>query len=473
MQPTYRVQPPVDERQIAALQERSAEAFRAGYTEDLRSRRAVLDRLAQLLRENEGRIIQALEADFSKHRFETWISEIGTLLQELYHTRKHLRGWMRPRRVPTPFYLRPARSRIVPEPLGSVLVIAPWNYPVYLALAPAIGALAAGNTVVLKPSELTPVCSALLAEILPAAFEPGVLQVAEGGAEVAQALLARRWDYVFFTGSPCVGREVYKAAAAHGTPVTLELGGKNPCVIAVDADLKRAAARIVWGKFLNAGQTCIAPDYLLVERPARDPDRYERVLEALCAELRRAYGETPLESPDLASIVSRSHYDRLVSLLAGGRVRWGANHDGKRLRIEPTIIDDLPPQHPLLQEEIFGPILPVLPVESLAHARDEIARRPEGLAAYYFGAERRSSEILERARFGGGCSNDTLVHLGNPELPFGGRGATGIGRYHGRYSFETFSHLKSLLYVPRRLELPWRYAPYGDRRLRLLKRILG
>ncbi len=458
---------------IETIHERSRTFFRSGRTMAYTERRAALDKLGALVREKEDRILDALKADFAKSRFEAWTTEIGTVLQEISYARKRLKRWMRPRRVPTPVSLWPARSRIVPHPWGSVLVIAPWNYPIQLALSPIVSALAAGNTVVLKPSELTPACSALLAEMLGDRFDTGLLQVVEGDAHVGQALLERHWDYIFFTGSPRVGRLVYKAAAEHGTPVTLELGGKNACVIAADADLTTSAKRVVWGKFLNAGQTCVAPDYLLVERARDDPARAERVIESLSLEITRAYGATPIESPDLPSIVNQAHYERLTGFLERGRIRFGGRRDPERKRIEPTIVDGLAPDDPVLQEEIFGPVLPVVVVDSLTQAREEIENRAEGLAAYYFGSETRAPEILERLRFGGGCSNDTILHVANPNLPFGGSGPSGIGRYHGRYGFEAFSHQKSLLYAPRRFDIPWRYAPYTERRLRLLKRVLG
>ncbi len=468
-----------DDIKIEDIYQHSARQFQSGIIREYRARGEVLDALASELRKNEQRILSALHADFAKHRFEAWTTEIGAVLQEIEFTRRRLKRWMRPRKVPTPVFLKPGRSYIRPEPWGSVLVIAPWNYPIQLALSPLVSAIAAGNTVVLKPSEITPNCSALLAELIREELGLEVIQVVEGDAELGRALVDRPWDYLFFTGSPRVGRLVYRTAAQHGTPCTLELGGKNPCVIGHEADLIVAARRIVWGKFLNAGQTCVAPDYLIVEQASNGSDRGERVVEALMMEITRSYGASPLENADLASIVSNRHFERVLRFLEPGpsgnrpRLRIGGGSDPSTRRIEPTIVDGLEPNHPALQEEIFGPVLPVMTVRSLQEARSVIEAREEGLAAYYFGSHRRAPEILNRLRFGGGCCNDTILHLANPHLPFGGSGRSGIGRYHGYYGFETFSHHKSLLYAPRRFDLPWRYAPYGERRLNLLKRILG
>ncbi len=469
----------MQEKKVEDIYQHSARQFQKGTTRGYGARRAALDALAAMLRKNEQRILSALHADLAKHRFEAWTTEIGAVLLEIDFARRRLKRWMRPRKVSTPVFLKPGRSYIRPEPRGSALVIAPWNYPIQLALSPVVSAVAAGNTVVLKPSEITSNCSSLLAEMIGEELGSEIIQVVEGDAELSKSLVDRRWDYVFFTGSPRVGRLIYQAAAQHGTPCTLELGGKNPCVVGQEADLSVASRRIVWGKFLNAGQTCVAPDYLIVEQPSNDSHRSERVVEALMIEITRAYGAYPLENSDLASIVNDHHYERVLRFLEAGpsgdrpRVRTGGRSDQHARRIEPTIVDEIEPNHPALQEEIFGPILPIITVNSLQEARSVIEARDEGLAAYYFGSHRRAPEILNRVRFGGGCCNDTILHLANPHLPFGGSGPSGIGRYHGRYGFDTFSHHKSLLYAPRRFDLPLRYAPYGDRRLSLLKRILG
>ncbi len=457
--------PPQAQQLLEALRE----TFDSGRTRSLAWRLGQLEALEALVLEREDELCEALRQDLGKSRFEAWLGELGVLRAELRHTRKHLAEWVRPERVPVPFPLQPARAEVVREPLGVVLIIAPWNYPVQLALAPLIGALAAGNCAVVKPSEIAPASSAVLAEWLPRYLDPDAVRVVQGGVPETQALLAQRWDHVFYTGNGRVGRIVMKAAAEHLTPVTLELGGKSPCFVLRDADLRTAARRIAWGKFFNAGQTCVAPDYLLVDRAVEQP-----LLDALGEAIHRFYGERPRQSPDYARIVNERHFDRLVGLLQGsGQVVFGGEYDRDARYIAPTVLREVPEDAPVMQEEIFGPILPVLTYGELSEAIERVRRGEEPLALYVFGrSPGEVDRVLSETRSGGACVNDVVVHLSVPDLPFGGVGESGMGAYHGRASFETFSHRRSVLRKGTRLDPPLRYPPYDERTLRWVKKLL-
>lgn len=456
--------PPGD---IPALVKIQRQAFASGRTLPVATRRARLRRLQALLGEFEPRILEALSADLGKPPYEGYMSEVGIVRDELRFALKRAGAWARPRRVPTPLILLPGASRVIPEPRGVVLVIAPWNYPFQLALAPLVAALAAGNCVVLKPSELAPRTSALIAEMLATGFAPEEVAVAEGGREVSTALLGEAFDHIFFTGGSAVGRVVMRAAAEHLTPVTLELGGKSPCIVDASADLPLAARRIVAGKFLNAGQTCIAPDYLLVHQRVRD-----ELLMRLKSRLRESYGADPARSPDYGRIVNDAHFRRLTALLEDGRVIIGGDSDPAARYIAPTILTDLTWEDRVMQEEIFGPLLPVLTFEKLSEVIAAVNHRPKPLALYLFSRNRRETdEILRRIPFGGGCVNDTMLQAASHYLPFGGVGASGMGRYHGQAGFDTFSNLKSVVHKFGRWEAPLRYPPY-PRSLRWLKAVL-
>ncbi len=460
---------PFGPQQAAELLGALRETFGSGRTRSLAWRLGQLEALEAFVLEREDELCEALRADLGKSRFEAWLGELGVLRAELRHTRKHLPDWLRPERVPVPLPLQPGRAEVVREPLGVVLVIAPWNYPVQLALAPLVGALAAGNCAVVKPSEIAPASSALLAEWLPRYLDPDAVRVVEGGVPETQALLAQRWDHVFYTGNGRVGRIVMKAAAEHLTPVTLELGGKSPCFVLRDADLRTAARRIAWGKFFNAGQTCVAPDYLLVDRAVEQP-----LLDALGEAIHRFYGEQPRQSPDYARIVSERHFDRLVGLLEGsGQVVFGGEHDRSERYLAPTVLREVPEDAPVMQEEIFGPILPVLTFSDLSEAIDRVRRGDKPLALYVFGrAPEAIDRVLSETSSGGACVNDVVVHLSVPELPFGGVGESGMGAYHGRASFETFSHRRSVLRKGTRLDPPLRYPPYDERTLGWVKKLM-
>jgi aldehyde dehydrogenase (NAD+) len=452
---------------IAALRQRVMD----GETRPLRWRLQQLEQLELALVTRQEAVLTALAADLGKPPVEAYY-ELLTVRKELQLCRSRLKRWMAPTPVAVPLTLQPGQARVMAEPLGCVLIIGPWNYPFHLCLQPVVSALAAGNTVVLKPSEYAPATAALIAELLAEAFPDGTVQVVQGDGGTAAALLQERFDHIFFTGSERVGRLVMAAAAQHLTPVTLELGGKSPAIVLGDADLAVTARRLAWGKGLNAGQTCIAPDYLLVERPVLTP-----LLQLLRERLDGAYGPEPLQSPDLARIVNQSQYDRLSQLLEGARKRGQLLHGGQcdpaSRRIAPTLIRVDHAEDPLMQEELFGPLLPVLTVENLEEAIAQINSRPKPLALYLFSRQREQQRtVLERTSSGGVCFNDVVMQAAIPELPFGGVGASGMGAYHGKAGFDTFSHRRSVLDRSFRLDAPLRYPPYGNR-LPLLRRLMG
>ena len=443
------------------------EYFQSGATLPLEFRLAQLRSLYRGIKRFEPQILEALRSDLGKSAEESYMSEIGMCLTEIRHTARHLREWSRPQRVPTPLMHFPGSSRIVREPRGVCLIIAPWNYPFLLAVGPMISAIAAGNCVTLKPSEYAPATAAVLEKMLDVCFEGRFCRTVTGGAEVSAAETARPYDMIFFTGSTAVGRKVMAAAAQNLTPVVLELGGKSPCIVDETADLPVAAARIVWGKCLNSGQTCVAPDYVLVARSRKDA-LIREMQKAIC----RFYGEDPCENSAYPRIVNERHFDRLAAMLpedpaVGGRV------DRESLKIEPTLIETtLNDQSPLMTEEIFGPLLPIVPYDNIHEALGYILSRPRPLALYLFSRNRKlQRRVVETIPFGGGCINDTISHITTPYLPFGGTGDSGMGAYHGRCGYETFTHAKSILSKPFRPDLPVRYPPLTGK-LDLLHKIL-
>lgn len=443
------------------------EYFQSGATLPLEFRLAQLRSLYRGIKRFEPQILEALRSDLEKSAEESYMSEIGMCLTEIRHTARHLREWSRPRRVPTPLMHFPGSSRIVREPRGVCLIIAPWNYPFLLAVGPMISAIAAGNCVTLKPSEYAPATAAVLEKMLDVCFEGRFCRTVTGGAEVSAAETARPYDMIFFTGSTAVGRKVMAAAAQNLTPVVLELGGKSPCIVDETADLPVAAARIIWGKCLNSGQTCVAPDYVLVARSRKDA-LIREMQKAIC----RFYGEDPCENSAYPRIVNERHFDRLAAMLpedpaVGGRV------DRESLKIEPTLIETtLNDQSPLMTEEIFGPLLPIVPYDNIHEALGYILSRPRPLALYLFSRNRKlQRRVVETIPFGGGCINDTISHITTPYLPFGGTGDSGMGAYHGRCGYETFTHAKSILSKPFRPDLPVRYPPLTGK-LDLLHKIL-
>ncbi len=453
---------------IQALVTAQRTYFSTGATLPLSARRAALQRLREAIKAREGDIAAALRSDLNKSPTESYMCEIGMTLSELRFVERHLDGWARDRRHLTPLAQFPARSFTVQEPYGVVLIMSPWNYPFLLAMEPLIGALAAGNCCVVKPSACSPAASAVIRDILSDCFPPELVAVVEGGRAENQALLDQEFDYIFFTGGVAVGREVMSKAARHLTPVTLELGGKSPCIVDATAKLDLAAKRIVFGKLLNCGQTCVAPDYLLVDRRVK-----EELLVCLQKWVAALYGSDPLDNEGYVRMVSQAQFRRVMGLIDPAKVVFGGRGDPDALKIQPTVLDDISPDDPVMQEEIFGPVLPVLPFQDVQEALDFIRSRPKPLALYLFSQETRTQELfLRRASFGGGCINDTIIHLAASRMPFGGVGSSGMGRYHGKASFDTFSHQKSIVKKGTWLDLPVRYPPYTPAKDRLLRQSL-
>ncbi|KRF08659.1 aldehyde dehydrogenase [Arthrobacter sp. Soil782] len=442
--------------------------FHTGVTRPAEWRRRQLQSLLQLLTEREDALTDALEKDLGKSRTEAFISEVAVVRAETDYALKHLDRWMTPAKVSVPLGLQPAKAWTQPRPLGTVLIIGPWNYPLQLVLAPLVGALAAGNTAVLKPSELALATSSVLAELVPQYLDRSAVTVVEGGVDVSTDLLAQPFDYIFYTGGERVGKIVMKAASEHLTPVTLELGGKSPAVV-VGGDLKAAARRIAYGKFMNAAQTCVAPDYILTT-PAAAP----ALALALSEAVREFYGSDPQTSGDYGRIINEHHFDRLVKLLDGGTVVTGGRHERSERYIEPTILRDVDPASPLMQEEIFGPLLPILEVEDLDDAIRFIGERPHPLAAYLFSdRDEHLDAFTEQVKAGGIAHNVCTIQLAVPGLPFGGVGASGTGSYHGRQSFDTFSHLQPVFSKPTAVDtLRLAYPPFGALKRKLLRRLL-
>lgn len=441
--------------------------FRSGKTQEIDDRRESLKKLREAIQSREADIMEALKQDLNKSEQEAFVTEVGYMVQEISFVTKNMKFWARPQKVKTALTHVGSSGYIYPEPYGVSLIIAPWNYPFMLALSPLIGAVAAGNCVVLKPSELTPHVSALLADLIADTFDPGHVTVVEGGADTSTELLKQPFDKIFFTGSPGVGRIVMEAAAKHLTPVTLELGGKSPAIVDQDADLSLAAKRIAWGKWLNAGQTCVAPDYLWVHEEIK-----EELIQQLREAIRRFYGENPLQNPDYTRIVNERHFNRLTAYLREGNSIFGGETDPEQLKIAPTLLEGVTWGQSVMEDEIFGPILLVLTFRDLSHVVEQVTARPKPLALYYFSNNRGKQEkILHSISFGGGCINDTIMHLATPYLPFGGVGNSGLGNYHGKHSFDCFSHQKSVLKQTNKFDLPFRY-PSSKNGLRVLRKIM-
>ncbi|MDR7212509.1 aldehyde dehydrogenase [Flavobacterium piscis] len=429
------------------------------YKNDIGYRKETLKKLLYTIQESEDLIVKALYDDFKKPEFEAVLTETHYVISELKATIKNINKWSKRKRIFPSLLNFPSTDYIYKEPYGNVLVIAPWNYPFQLALCPLISAVAAGNRVVLKPSELTPHTSAIITKIIGKTFHINHVEVVEGGVEVSNELLAQRWDYIFFTGSVSVGKIVAKAAAENLTPVTLELGGKNPCIIDETANLKLAAKRIVWGKFINAGQTCIAPDYILIQKNMKVP-----FVTLFIEEIINSYGKKPEKSPDFARIINTKNWLRLVNMIEPEKVFFGGESDANKLFISPTLIDEPGLNSPVMKEEIFGPILPLLTYESESDIHNIITRFEKPLAFYIFSDDNSfAKKLIKNYSFGGGCINDTIIHFSNKRLPFGGVGHSGIGAYHGQLSFDIFSHHKAVVKKANWLDLPLRYAPYQNK----------
>ncbi|MGV3696310.1 aldehyde dehydrogenase [Flavobacterium sp.] len=434
---------------------------------DINSRKQSLIKLLNCVQVHEQEIITALYADFKKPEFEAVVSETGYVISELKHTINNIHKWAKPQKVLPSLLNFPSTDSIFKEPYGKVLIIAPWNYPYQLSLYPVIAAVAAGNQVVLKPSELTPNTSKVVAKIIKETFDKKHVDCIEGNHEVATELLAQRWDYIFFTGSVAVGKIVAQAAAKNLTPVTLELGGKNPCIIDETANLKLAAKRIVWGKFLNAGQTCIAPDYLLVSKKVKAD-----FVALLKSEIANAYGNNPEASKDFARIINGKNWKRLALMLKEEKILAGGEINESSFYIAPTLVDEPKLDSLVMKDEIFGPILPILSYSNESDLAKVISNYEKPLSMFVFTQNKSFADKMIRSySFGGGCINDTVIHFSNSRLPFGGVGHSGIGAYHGRRSFDTFSHHKAIVKKGNWIDIPIRYAPY-EGKLKILRRLL-
>jgi aldehyde dehydrogenase (NAD+) len=456
---------------IAAIVQRVRAGADAGLLHSAEARLTQLRQLKRLLQENEVTIGEALATDLGKSPIEGYATETSFVIGEAEHAIDHLAEWMQPMRVHVPLTLRPGSARVVRQPLGAVLIISAWNYPIHLTLAPLVGALAAGNTAVLKPSDLAPASAHLVADLLPRYLDEGAVQVVTGGVDETTALLAERFDHILYTGGAPVAKIVMRAAAEHLTPVTLELGGKSPALVAADADIDVAARRIAWGRFTNAGQTCVAPDYVLVARAVED-----RFLGAVLRSVHDFYGENPKVSPDFGRIVNDRHFDRLSRMLdAGGyeAVVTGGTGDRASRYLAPTVLAGVSPDAAVMQEEIFGPILPVIAVDNVDSAVTFVNARPHPLALYVFTSDTPTADrVVERTRSGGVTINHTMVHLGVPGLPFGGVGPSGTGAYHGEAGFDNFSHRRAVLSKALKPDPSVTYPPYKRWKEAILRRVL-
>ena len=454
-------------QEYQSIREKMQDYYDSGATLFYASRKAVLLKLRQTLKKWEGKLNEAVFLDLSKTAFENYETELGLTLSEITHTLRHLKKWMKPDRVSTPLAHFPSSSYILKQPKGVVLIMSPWNYPLLLSLTPLVAALSAGCCVVLKPSRYSENTSRVLKDMFDSEFDERLVKVFEGGHEANTQLLEIRWDHIFFTGSPNVGKVVMQAAAKNLTPVTLELGGKSPCIVDGTTSLRTAAVRLAWGKFLNAGQTCVAPDYLLIDRRYKD---------AFIEELRKAADRLypgGCKNRDLGKIINRKHFDRLSCLLESQKIVYGGEKDEKTLKIAPTILDDVAPESPVMNEEIFGPVLPVLTYDNFDDAIRFIKEREKPLALYIFSKDKvHIKAVQDGITYGGGCVNDTVVHLSNPNMPFGGVGYSGMGSYHAKQGFDTFTHEKSTLRKALWLDIPVRYAPYNEKLVKVLKLLL-
>ncbi len=461
--------PTTDLETIAGLVDDLRQSFRRGTTRPLAWRRRQLAALEALLKENVDELVATLQKDLGKPTLEAYTTDVAVVIGEARQALKKLASWTRPEKVRTPLVQQPAKARILREPLGVVLIIAPWNYPVQLLLSPLVGALAAGNCVVLKPSEITAHTSAALARLVPKYLDPECITLIEGAVEETSALLEQRFDHIFYTGNGVVAKVVMEAAAKHLTPVTLELGGKSPCIVAADADLDVTARRIAWGKFLNAGQTCVAPDYVLAPE-----GRADELIEKIAGAVRDFYGDDPRKTSDYGRIASVRHHRRLMALMKdGGDVALGGESDEEERYIAPTILRNVASDSAIMTEEIFGPLLPVLEVKDVDEAIEFVNEREKPLALYVFTADAKTQEkVLEQTSSGGACVNATIWQLANPNLPFGGVGPSGMGSYHGRDSFEAFSHRKSVVTKSTRIDPKIIYPPYTEGKTKLVKRML-
>ena len=441
--------------EIKSIVAAQREYFATNETLEYGFRKEQLNKLKTALKKWEKPLCEALWSDLHKSPQEAILTELSIVAGEVKNHISHLRRWMRTRRACTPLKMMPSRSRVVSEPLGSALIISPWNYPVQLLLNPLVGAISAGCTAILKPSPYVPNVSRVIEEMISETFDKRYIAVIQGNREVNTALLDERFDIIFFTGSPSLGKKVMAAAAKNLTPVVLELGGKSPCIVDADADIRIAARRIAWGKTLNAGQTCIAPDYLLIHNSCR-----EEFIKEFGKALKRLHGNDIRTSHHFVRLVNDKAFERVAGYLKDGRIAYGGTTNAAERYIEPTLLADVKSTAPVMQEEIFGPILPMMPFDNLDEAIKFINEREKPLALYYFGNESKGNEVIRTTSAGGSCINDTIMHIANENIPFGGVGNSGMGHYHGKLSFDAFSHQRSVVTTPTWLDLPFRYMPY-------------
>ncbi len=453
---------------IPALLQEQKNFFATGKTRSISFRREQLKKLSAAIQAAEKELAEAFLTDMHKSRFESFATETGLVMKEIRHHLKHLKRWSRPRKVSTPLLHFPATSRIVAEPYGSVLILSPWNYPFLLLFSPLTGALSAGNCAVLKPSGRLPELNRVFREIIKKTFPPEYVAIINGGHDVSSRLLEEPFDYIFFTGSQQIGKKVMHAAARHLTPVSLELGGKNPCIVHHDAPMETAARRIIWGKFINAGQTCIAPDHLLIHASVK-----EEFTGHLIKTLESFYGKNASRISDFTHMVGKPNVDRMEEFIAEGKVLYGGQTDAAALFVAPTLLDNITPEHKVMQEEIFGPVLPLLTYETPEHLFRITGRHPNPLALYIFSKDKKFIQtVLEKIPSGTTAINETVTQFVNEHLPFGGKGSSGMGAYHGKFTFDTFSHQRGILKKRTWLDIPYRYPPYTEKKLSIIKLFL-
>lgn len=456
------------EQEIKDILQQQNHFFSSGKTIPAEFRLKQLESLKEAIIRHEADLAAALKEDLGKSRMESYMCEIGLTLSELTWMQKHLRSLMRSKRVSTPAAQFAAKSFRSPSPYGTVLIMSPWNYPVLLTLDPLIDAIAAGNTAVVKPSAYAPCTFNVMKTMIEECFPAHYVAVVDGGRAENQALLQQRFDMIFFTGGKTVGREVLRHAAEYLTPVTLELGGKSPCIVDSTAKIRLAAKRIVFGKYLNCGQTCVAPDYILCDKRIRD-----ELITAILAEIEKQFGKEPLKNPNYGKIINEKHFERILGLINGEKLVYGGQSEPESLRIAPTVLNNITWDDAVMGEEIFGPLLPILTFDTLDEALDTVESHPHPLALYFFSEDKAAQKkVLDTCRFGGGCINDTIIHLATSNMPFGGVGESGMGSYHGRVGFETFSHYRSIVDKKTWMDLPIRYQKYTGLKEKMMRMFL-
>lgn len=456
------------EQEIKDILQQQNHFFSSGKTIPAEFRLKQLESLKEAMIRHEADLAAALKEDLGKSRMESYMCEIGLTLSELTWMQKHLRSLMRSKRVSTPAAQFAAKSFRSPSPYGTVLIMSPWNYPVLLTLDPLIDAIAAGNTAVVKPSAYAPCTFDVMKTMIEECFPAHYVAVVDGGRAENQALLQQRFDMIFFTGGKTVGREVLRHAAEYLTPVTLELGGKSPCIVDSTAKIRLAAKRIVFGKYLNCGQTCVAPDYILCDKRIRD-----ELITAILAEIEKQFGKEPLKNPNYGKLINEKHFERILGLINGEKLVYGGQSEPESLRIAPTVLNNITWDDAVMGEEIFGPLLPILTFDTLNEALDTVESHPHPLALYFFSEDKAAQKkVLDTCRFGGGCINDTIIHLATSDMPFGGVGESGMGSYHGRVGFETFSHYRSIVDKKTWMDLPIRYQKYTGLKEKMMRMFL-